>query len=447
MHEFLTDNVRLAYPLERALQIADKPLWSQLLSDACVATDQELSGGARLSLVSLRRNSTSQLTVTVGATGVPSLSVTIAKGLADFATVYASSAKLKAFLSVNGRVADKIMASSSYGTATESVNIPFAMRCTSSGHKRVTSVSAYSTESCETKRFTGADSPVREISGGDVVIASSDGVDVESTKLMPIEGQLLRVSAIAAPADTSAADTDVDMMVRADECFTVETIPGTKVVGGVPVARTESEPDGLGVMGGGVIRIGNVCKPCCQCEDYKAAADAIRDPASLAVAIEQLLNNAKQQYDEAVAAFDASTERSQALINDLDNVRCNAVAELSPPAYIGSTKSGKRARIAITLSVANMTQRKVRLSGLSFAISDSEFSSTTVSWTRVSGGVTARNTGMPPTVELDPGGTLMVVATYAKTAKANAASRPDTMTASMTLSSGAEMLLKTVQVQ
>lgn len=446
MTEFLTGNTRLAYPLDSPIPDAAGQLWTQLLADACIATDVVLEGGARLSLVSVERVSGSRLAVVVGAQGAGSLTVDIGRGLADFAVVYASSDHIKAMLVVNGRTADAIMDSSGYGTGKTTVNVPFALRCTSCANRMVTSVSAYSAAACSTPVFTGAETPAKTLTGGDIVVAAKEGIDLESTRLMPLDGRILRLSAISAPAEASETDTDVDLMLRSDGCFTVDTIPGAKVVGNTVQARTESEPDGLGVLGGGVISIGNVCKPCCQCEDYRAAADAIRDPESLAIAVEQILNDAKLRYDEAVAEFEAWKAGKMAEINSLSNVRCRATATFSQNAYPGSAASGKRSRVAITLSVENMTQRNVIVSGIGFSTGDAGFSEIGVSWKSVSR-TTASGSSMPVSRELVPGGTLVVVSTWAKTSTTNSVTpKPGAMTAQVTVSANGETLNRTVDV-
>ena len=458
MNEFLTDNMRRAYPLDHELPESVKPLWSQLLLDACVATNQELAD-TRLSLMLVQR----ELACLDLKIGTPDFYVVarVTPGLPDRATVYASSAEIKALLVVNGRIADKILEDGSYGLTEVDVNVPFAMRCTSSAHRRVESISAYSAGLRQRPVFTDPEheTPVAEITGGDAVIAAKNGVDLETAGLMPLSGKLLRVSAITAPASTSEADEDVDLMIRGDGCFTVEAIPGVKPVGNTGTVEPRTEADDGGVMGGGVIRIGNVCKPCCQCEDYKAAVDAIRDPETLAASIEQVLNNARLQYNAAVTAFNTWKAGAMAAINALTNVQCTAVASLSPPAYYNSTSSGKRERVSITLSVANMTQRNVTVSGLSFTVPNSPgepaYSLIRVQWTHDSGGAVASGSSetangataaMPPGKVLAPGGTLVVAATYSRTSGHNDAVRPNGMTASLSIAAGSDTLSKTVTV-
>jgi len=462
MNEFLTENARRAYPLERAIQDGARPLWAQLLLDACVATDAELPNGERLSLLAVAR-ATGRLLLMVGSPSTGEIAVPVPRGQPDFAVVYAaqatSKARLKAFLTVDGRVADRIMDATGYGTARTAVGVPFALRCTSSGHRRVTSVSAYSAGQCETPVFAGhaSETPVRTVSG-DVVVTAGEGVDAEAVGMLPLEGRLLRLSAIAAPEETSADDTVVDLMVRGDECISVEAMPGTKVEGDAVVPRTADDPDGRGVTGGGVLRITNSCKACCQCGDYKAALDAVRDPEELAIVVKQMLDEAKAAYDAAVVELEGLKAAATDRVNDLGNVRCGAVAATSQAMYADSGASGTRARVAITLSVENMTQLDVtvELPADAFNLNDAgaapanRFSHVRTAWTRVSGGETGSGTwtpgGQPLTAVLKPGGTLLVSATYARTATANAAAKPAGMTVSVRLSSASGTKNRTVSV-
>lgn len=460
MNEFLTENARRAYPLEREMPRTVRPLWTQLLVDVCVATGRELGDGARLSLQTLRRVSSSKLQVTVGADGLAPLTVDIGHCPDGFTVLYAANRDLKALLTVDGRAANAMLADTSHNAATVHVDVPFALRCTSGGHRRVTSVSAYSAGQCETPVFAGhaSETPVKTVAEGDVVVMAGEGVDAEAVGMLPLEGRLLRLSAIAAPEETSADDTVVDLMVRGDGCITVEAIPGAKVSGDAIVPRTADEPDGRGVMGGGVLKIGNSCKACCQCGDYKAALDAVRDPEELAIVVKQMLDEAKAAYDAAVVELEGLKTAATDRVNDLGNVRCGAVAATSQAAYADSGASGTRARVAITLSVENMTQLDVtvELPADAFNLNDAgaapanRFSHVRTAWTRVSGGETGSGTWTPDnaplTAVLKPGGTLLVSATYARTATANAAAKPAGMTVSVRLSSASGTKNRTVSV-
>ena len=442
MNGFLTDNIRRAYPLEQLPAALNAyPLWTQLLSDACIATSEELADGERLSLVFFRRNSNSTITVRVGVPGVFTYDMTLTAGLGEFATVplFLPSAKVKALFTVNGRVADAIIADAGYGTTAVTVRAPFALRCVSSAPKRVQSIAAYSAAECTTPVFTGGESAVKTVTGGDVVLGVKDGLDLEAVELMPLEGELFRLSAIAAPADTSGTDTDVDLMIRGDGCFTVDTIPGAKAVGNTIVARTASEADGQGVMGGGVIKIGNACKPCCQCDDYKVVIDALRNPETRMVAIEQLLSDAKWRYDAAVTAFNGMKTAATNAVNSYANVHCRASAAFSTGTYTGTTAIGTRARVAVTLRVENLTQETVTVmagvgsaSGTTFTVPNYKHKNTT--WVHAQNGGSVSGTTMAPTVLLDPGETLTVIATYVQNSPTSAAVNPGVMYAHLAMS-------------
>lgn len=453
MNEFLTDNIRKAYPLERELPDGVGPLWGQLLSDACIGTKEEL-GTDRLSLLAVRCTG-SEILLTLGA-GSDELQIGINSGLGEFATVIAASDSIKAILTVNGQIADRIISDGDYATEDPvEIGVPFALRCTSSANRMVMSISAYTPQEaykCASQQFAGHEHETAavEISEGDAVLAAKDGVDLEVTELMPLTGDLLRVSAIAAPESAAEADKAVDIMIRGDECFTVETMPGSKVTGGAPVKRTAADPDGKGVLGGGVIRIGTVCKPCCQCDDYKAVIDMLRPQEELSYRIEQMLNDAKLHYDQAITAFNRMKSDAMERINSIANVRIHAVAALSPACYGGVDATGTRERMSVTLYVENMTLVDVNVTGVTFSVDGFTLvagfgmPSATDGWTRVSGGTTSRGTVLP--VRLEPGGTLAVVSTYAKASTKNAADRPSGMTATATVSIDGTSATKTVDI-
>jgi hypothetical protein len=418
-----------------------KELWGQLLVDACIGSNRML-GESRLSLLSVRRTGTGALELKIG---IPTdqLTVTVNRGLGEFSNVVAASSTIKAILTVDGKVADRIMDTVSYGTSSVDIGIPFDLRCTSGAQNRVESITACTPPAgheCESPMFSESDAPAKTITGGDVVLVAKDGIDIEATELLPLTGRVLRLSAIAAPENASADDKGINIMIRGDDCFTVETIPGAKAAGGAPIKRTADDPDGNGMLGGGVIKVSTVCKPCCQCEDYKAAVDALKAPEERMYHVEQILNDAKQVYDEAVEALNGLQEDAIDAINSIDNIMVHAVASLSPSGYGSVDTKGKRSRLSVTVYVENMTLETATVASVSFTVGTvaDGFSlvSGTTTWTRVSGGTTYSGTGLPVSSVLAPGGTLAVTATYAKTSTTNSVSRPATMTATARVAVG-----------
>ena len=431
MTEFLTGNRRLAYPLEHELPEGVPALWSQLLLDACVCVPGELEDGQRVSLLSVRRVNARLLRLKVGVRGTAGVqTVDIAPTAERFAVVAATSASAKAVLVVDGETANALLAAGSLPDTDVDVDVPFALRCCSAGHRRVTSIEAYGTPSCETRRWAGHGSETPAgTAAGDVVLAAKDGVDVEAVAMAPAKGRLLRVSAIAAPADSERGDERVHMMVRGDPCFTVETLPGVKSVNGVLFRDANY----------GVVRIGTVCKPCCQCEDYAAAANMLHARDDEAAGVKDKLDIARARYNEALGAFNAAKAAAVSAINTLTSgVQTSAVATLNDGAlYSGSSAAGTRQRLSIALRAVNMTLKQVFVavgadaegSGFSGPAA-AGYAHAGTSWTRV-GAVPESGTGRPAAgVVLKPGESLVVVATYTKTGTTGAtASKPAGMTA------------------
>lgn len=431
MNEFLTENARRAYPLEHELPPEVPALWGRLLSDACIGTDYELGENERLSLLEIGRGGPNRVKLKIGVAGKDLCEVLVDRSCGPNAVVFGSSAHIKALLVANGEVADALLRGASTGTVTtRSVNVPFALRCASGGaQRRVESIAAYSTALCNTKRVTdwSLEDPVKTVVGGDATLTVYDGLDLDVTGMAPLEGEVLRLSAITAPAGSSESDSAVDLMLRGDECFTVEAIPGAKLEGDDVVPRSDAEGDGKGALGEGVIKIGNSCKACCQCEDYKNAVDALRSPESLMLAVKHALDDAKAKYDAAVDWFE--TYKSNTLdnvVNNVNNVRAWAVAAAGSPGYTGSTVAGKRARIAVTLYAENRTQKNATVEVTGFTVGDFEYKD--ARWTHVAGGSQTSGSGLPRRT-LAPGDTLMATATYAKQAETNSVALPGGMKA------------------
>ena len=108
MTEFLTENARRTYPLEREWPAGLDGRWAETLVDACVYASSEL-GDTRLSLLSVGR-SASALVFTVGIPDGAAVDVVAPSGHAGFATVHAESAGLKAILTVDGQKVSALVA-------------------------------------------------------------------------------------------------------------------------------------------------------------------------------------------------------------------------------------------------------------------------------------------------------------------------------------------------
>jgi len=431
MTEFLTENARRAYPLDGEWPAASRGRWTGVLVDACVYTSAELAPGERVMLLYVRRYQSSLYFVF--GTQSNSITVRVNPGLSGFATVYSQSAAIKAVITVDAAKVDALALDSTYPTSRIDVNVPLALRCSGGGTKMVTSITAQGAAEGTTPMYSPDDAGRVEKTvgpGEHAVLKAGDGVDLEVAGMAPLTGNVLRVSAIAAPEPTDRDEDPVDIMIRGDDCFTVEAIPGAKVSGGAVVARTASDPSG------GVIRIGSACKPCCQCEDYKDAVDLLRPAETDALLISGKLDEVKSAYDSALAVFAAAKAAYLAQVNHVDNVRASATAALSGGGQAGtdgvlynqSTAEGTRMRIAITLLVTNMTLKNATVAVGADAANSGFFvdgySHLKTTWTK-SGDTRENGSLRPVSKTLKPGESLTVVATYVKAeSTSNNAQRP-----------------------
>jgi len=440
MTEFLTENARRAYPLEREWPAGLDGRWVETLVDACVYASSEL-GDTRLSLLSVGRGD-SALVFTVGIPDGAAVDVVAPSGHTGFTTVHAESAGLKAILTVDGRKVSALVAA---GVAGGAVGVPFATRCSGGAIRRVTAITAQGAPPCEKPMYDPLDPHMVEKSVGaneHATLGAYDGVDLEVTSMLPLEGDMLRISAIAAPEAADVEQEPVDLMIRGDECFEVEAVPS---------ADKKS----------GIVRITSTCKPCCDCEDYKDAVDMLRPAETKVHSIHQVLNAAKAAYEGALAAFNEAKARYVAQVNSPANVLVSATAALSGGLYAQSTAEGSRMRITVTMLVENMTMVDVQVAvgddpddesdadaESGFVVGDGYVHSKTV-WTK-SGTPQEYDEGRPREPRtLKPGDTLTVAATYCKpNQRSNNASRPPGMKAYCTIQlPGQEAVVREVDVQ
>ena len=442
MTEFLTENARRAYPLDGEWPADLRDRWSGVLLDACVYAAAELEDGERVALLSVQRVAGAGVRLVVGTQGGTNpvdLTVTAPTALGGFATVHAESAALKAVLTVDGRRVDEIAADAGHTADSVAVGVPLAMRCCGGATRRVTQLAFRGMNPGKTAQYGAAapgDSAELAVqANGHAVLEAGDGVDLEVAGVAPLAGDVLRVSAIAAPEPTEETEDPIDLMIRGDGCFTVEAIPGAKVSGEDVVARTESDEGG--VMGGGVVRIGTACKPCCDCEDYNDAVKLLLPANEDVGRLDDELDAVKLLYDAALARFEAAKAAAAAVVDSVDNVRATATAVCSGSGniYSGATGvKGTRQRMSITLLVENMTTKTATV-GVGADGENSGFSGLSgwthlkTAWTK-GGAAQAYGSAEPPntrsiSVALGPGETLAVVATYAVAGSTtNRATRP-----------------------
>ena len=441
MTEFLTENGRRSYPLDGDWPSGMRERWAGVLADACVYASGEL-GDARPSLLSVSKGG-GALTFSVGIPGGASLDVPVPSGLAGFVTVFAGSPALKAILTVNGERADAIIDDEEYLASGTPVNVPFAARCSGGGVKRVTAITAQGARQCERPQYSASD-PHRVTrtvaSGAHATLKAWDGVDMDVTTMAPLKGDILRISAIAAPESAEGAEEPIDIMIRGDECFAVEAEP---------------DPDRTK----GTIRIRNACKPCCQCEDYADAVNMLKPAEDEVWAVNGDLDGIVADYNAALAAFNEAKALAEAAINSAGNVRVSATAVLSSNAYSGATAAtGSRKRISVTLLAENATMTEAEVAvgndGGASGFAVSGYSLVGTAWTHASGTATRRanGDGRPVTRTLGPGDTLTVTSVYARNNDSNAANpnrptRPANMKAYCTVTIGGAATLKTIDVK
>lgn len=436
MTEFLTENARRAYPLEGGWPDALRDRWAGTLVDACVYASSEL-GEARVSLLYVRRRSRSlEFTVGVpGVHGVAQLVVPVPAGLGGFATVYAGNESLKAILTVNGKAVDALALDGRYTGNTLSVGVPFAARCAGGAERRVTSLSAIGAASGTTPLYGSGDQGAVEKSvaaGEHAVLKAYDGVDLEVVGTVSLMRDVLRISAIAAPAAPEAEEETVDIMIRGDACFTVDAEPG---------------PDGST----GTIRIDNACKPCCQCEDYGAAVAMLKPAEARTWELNAELDRVEALYRDALARFEQAKKDIADAINSPARVHVSATVAASGGLYGQSTAKGTRCRLAVTLLVENMTMATASVSvgedgaGSGFLVAGYTHHSTT--WAKAARSGVQRGNYRPGTQSLEPGETLSVTSVYVKGGTdTNNATPPAGMKAYCAVAVGGEPVTKTVQV-
>lgn len=431
MTEFLTENAGRAYPLERWPVGGVGAEYARALLDASIGYAGAPSSGARVSLLYVKA-SADGVVYRMGVSDSDFVEASVPAGPVGRRTVFTASDRYRALLTVDGSVVAELAAKAAQGKLEADVGVPFANRCVTYATRFVESVSAYALldkgeVSCDRAEFTGEESPVA-VAGGDVVIASKDGVDVAVTRTDPSADAMVRVSALSAATDPEEASSSVDVVIRGDGCMSVEAIPGAYVAdGGAIVPCTDA---GRAETSCGVIRIGSKCRPCCQCEDYRDAAEMLRPSADMAESVKTALDEVKALYDKAVAEFAAAKTAAVAAVGSYDNVRASATAATSGGVSDGVVASGTRSRIAVTLLVSNMTLETCTVSSVGFTVP--EFGHVRTLWATAGGSPSSGADASGRSWALGSGDSLTVVATYSKTARTNDAVKPSGMKASFT---------------
>lgn len=440
MNEFLTENIRRAYPLKYRIPVpqgADETtalaydILGRILVDASISCGARLPDEDTTDVIRLIRAYRPQgagvLSVRIGTSDEAAESIGVNIRITDanrFSTVYASSSGFKVFLTINNEALSELFSTAAYGTWN--IDVPFASRCVDAAVPVVDSIAVYSPKQddmCKHVVFSPAEVPVKTIVGGDVTIAAGDGLDLETVHMEPIKGDMLRISAITAPAETTESSNAKAIMIRGDDCIEVENIPGVTADDDGLIYRLEDP------SAGGVIRIRQLCKACCQCDDYRDAFHSL-DPANDAAAVlEKLLDEIRDDYETAVTAFNTLKEQAKEAVNGYDHVYVNATSVTSRPIYAESTASGKRRRVAINLMVVNMTRTTLAVRNdpmitLTTATEEPEYTLQSKHW-NVSGTYATAGTDFPDNDwYLAPGCVLIISYTYAQQGTANRGEKP-----------------------
>lgn len=428
MTEWLTENAHRAYPLEHVAEWpADTPDGVQtMLRDACVGYAEVIPDEDRILLIDVCHDAEKAdvVSIRVGIDDSRCVAIDLSAGSGKYDTVFGAGSGFKVLLTVDNVAVRGILDSGWFGTAA--VNAPFSLRCVSSANRMVTAVEAYSPENpCDRPVFDPEkEKPVRVLTK-DVVLVAKSGIDLDTYAMMQFTEDLLRITAITAPKEADETDKPVDMMIRGDECIEVETIPGVHDNGdGVLIPLTNPEA-------GGVVRITDKCKPCCQCEDYENAVNVLRPWETATFEVESMLNEAKDAYNKAVDAFNRMKDEAVAEINDYSRVIMAATAVTSGNMTTKVVAEGTRCRIAMNMTVINMTSENVTISGVGFVVPEYGNTPVKVRWNTAGSMPQSGESLSYGTWLLQPGDTLSVTATYVKTATTNTAVKPQGMQAEM----------------
>ena len=406
MIEFLTENARRAYPLSQEWPAPFGRAWNGLLLDACFGLSCR-SDCLGVLLSGIRRSADGLVLTfaTYGGSSAYALDITVPADMEGRSVLFGRSDSLCGFITV-GKMPDALV--QAVPETVTAVGVPLAVRCVRNGTSFVSSVEAYSPELCTRPVFAEEDPhPPPRIAQGYVVLAAKDGLDLEVVD-SGSGVRMLRVSALSADADASAAGKDVDLMIRGDDCVTVSELPGVYVTEAGGLARAEDPSKH------GVVLIGQKCKPCCQCEDYRDAVYLLKPWDKAAHDVKDILDQAALEYAAACTAFSQYKERAKADINDYGHIKVSATAVAGGGMYGASDAAGARCRVSVNVSVVNMTMETATVASLAAVFpTESQFELVRTRWSKT-GAISASGAELPGSVFLEPGDALLVVFTYAQ---------------------------------
>lgn len=256
----------------------------------------------------------------------------------------------------------------------------------------------------------------------DVVLRSGAGIDVD---VVEDDGrQVLRVSAIPGDGDY-ATTTSHRMAIIGDECVSVTSIPHVSIdAAGVMHEDAES----------GVVVLGSTCKPCCQCEDYYAAALALKGLDDRLAKIRKTFSSRSKKYTSLADAYDRRVKE------ELDKINVPGNVDITYAKMVGPTGSRNATGFfTVTICVANSTMCDVTVTMSVANGSQLEYHSwaaTNATWYH-NGGATPHN------IPIGPGGSLTYTAVLSRAADVTAPSATYTVTAKL---SNGETKTETINV-
>ena len=240
--------------------------------------------------------------------------------------------------------------------------------------------------------------------GPDVTLASDAGIDVSVSE--DEVGPVVVVGAIPGPGDQ--ARRRISVRISGDDCVSVSAVPHVMVDETGEVIKA---PDC------GVLYVGSTCKPCCQCDDYSAAAWRLHEVFEKLASLRSRMAGAGKDYKSiSLAHRDTTQPRYVKRICSIDNVRINC-SRMGGKTVVSSTEDGTpiiTGSSTASVSVMNPTPTTVHVSGFTLKPVSGTAEIVEIAWSatrgRAGNDTNPSGTGKPQDVWLSPGGTLSVSA-------------------------------------
>lgn len=240
--------------------------------------------------------------------------------------------------------------------------------------------------------------------GPDITLASDAGIDVSVSE--DEVGPVVVVGALPGPGEQPRRR--ISVRISGDDCVSVSAVPHVMVDETGTVVR---DPDC------GVLYIGSTCKPCCQCDDYAAAAWRLHDVFQKLASLRSRMASAGQDYDGIrLAHRDTTQPQYVKRICAIDNVRINC-SRMGGKTVVGAADGGAGRLVSsgtAAVSVMNPTPTTVHVSGFTLKPVSGTAEIVEIAWSATRGRSgeddNPSGTSKPHDVWLFPGGTLSVSA-------------------------------------